>query len=95
MEIKTLKTVWIAEDHDYGEIICVTNKFEDMIDILIDAEYINEKTEIKTADSWKYISEVFGEKWKDIFKKFSSKKIDRIMDWEVSLHQVDLVEVVR
>ena len=96
MKIKVIETIWIVEDHDTGELICATKTFEDAIDYLYRGNWLYEDTKIKTDDfKWKPIKEVFGERWLEIVKRFSSSKIDRLFEWDISIRQLDLVEVIR
>lgn len=94
MKINTLQTIWIAEDLDSGEIVCATPYFRDVIDFLWTVSYLNENTPIITHGNAP-IGEVFGNRWLQAIKSFSAKKINSVLDWNISLRQVDLVELER
>lgn len=94
MKINTLQTIWIAEDLDSGEIVCATPYFRDVIDFLQAASYLDENTPIITHGNAP-IGEVFGDRWLQAIKSFSAKKINTVLDWNISLRQVDLIELER
>lgn len=94
MKINTLQTIWIAEDLDSGEIVCATPYFRDVIDFLWAASYLNENTPIITHGNAP-IGEVFGNRWLQAIKSFNAKKINNVLDWNISLRQVDLIELER
>lgn len=94
MKINTLQTIWLAEDLDSGEIVCATPYFRDVIDFLWTVSYLNENTPIITHGNAP-IGEVFGDRWLQAIKSFSAKKINTVLDWNISLRQVDLIELER
>lgn len=94
MKINTLQTIWIAEDLDSGEIVCATPYFRDVIDFLWAASYLDENTPIITHGNAP-IGKVFGDRWLQAIKSFSAKKINSVLDWNISLRQVDLIELER
>lgn len=94
MKINTLQTIWVAEDLDAGETICATPYFDDIIDFLWITNYLNENTPIITHGNAP-IGEVFGNRWLQAIKSFSAKKINTVLDWNISLRQVDLIELER
>lgn len=94
MKINTLQTIWLAEDLDSGEIVCATPYFRDIIDFLCTVSYLNENTPIITHGNAP-IGEVFGDRWLQAIKSFSAKKINTVLDWNISLRQVDLIELER
>lgn len=94
MKINTLQTIWLAEDLDSGEIVCATPYFRDVIDFLQAASYLDENTPIITHGNAP-IGEVFGNRWLQAIKSFSAKKINTVLDWNISLRQVDLIELER
>lgn len=94
MKINTLQTIWLAKDLDSGEIVCATPYFRDVIDFLQAASYLNENTPIITYGNAP-IGEVFGNRWLQAIKSFSAKKINTVLDWNISLRQVDLIELER
>lgn len=94
MKINTLQIIWLAEDLDSGEIVCATPYFRDVIDFLQAASYLDENTPIITHGNAP-IGEVFGDRWLQAIKSFSAKKINTVLDWNISLRQVDLIELER
>lgn len=94
MKINTLQTIWLAEDLDSGEVVCATPYFRDVIDFLQVASYLDENTPIITHGNAP-IGEVFGDRWLQAIKSFSAKKINTVLDWNISLRQVDLIELER
>lgn len=94
MKINTLQTIWLAEDLDSGEVVCATPYFRDVIDFLQAASYLDENTPIITHGNAP-IGEVFGNRWLQAIKSFSAKKINSVLDWNISLRQVDLIELER
>lgn len=94
MKINTLQTIWLAEDLDSGEIVCATPYFRDVIDFLQAASYLDENTPIITHGNAP-IGEVFGNRWLQAIKSFRAKKINTVLDWNISLRQVDLIELER
>lgn len=94
MKINTLQTIWLAEDLDSGEIVCATPYFRDVIDFLWAASYFDENTPIITHGNAP-IGEVFGNRWLQAIKSFSAKKINTVLNWNISLRQVDLIELER
>lgn len=94
MKINTLQTIWIVEDLDSGEIVCATPYFRDVIDFLWTASYLNENTPIITHGNAP-IGEIFGNRWLQTIKSFNAKKINSVLDWNISLRQVDLIELER
>lgn len=94
MKINTLQTIWLAEDLNSGEIVCATPYFRDVIDFLQAASYLDENTPIITHGNAP-IGEVFGDRWLQAIKSFSAKKINTVLDWNISLRQVDLIELER
>ena len=94
MKINTLQIIWLAEDLNSGEIVCATPYFRDVIDFLQAASYLDENTPTITHGNAP-IGEVFGDRWLQAIKSFSAKKINTVLDWNISLRQVDLIELER
>ena len=94
MKLNIIQTIWIAEDLDSGEIVCATPYFRDVIDFLWATSYLDENTPIITHGNAP-IGEVFGNRWLQAIKSFSAKKINTVLDWNISLRQVDLIELER
>lgn len=92
MRFKLIQTIWTAEDCDIHETICATPYFEDLIDILCDAEYLHES--IYTIEGGT-LKELYGENWIKVIKSFSARKINNLIGWDVELRQIDVVEVER
>lgn len=94
MKLNVIQVIWIAEDLDTGEIVCATPYFRDVIDFLWAASYLDENTPIITHENAP-IGKVFGDRWLQAIKSFSAKKINSVLDWNISLRQVDLIELER
>lgn len=94
MKLNVIQTIWIAEDHDVGEIVCATPYFNDAIDFLWTTNYLNENTPIITHENAP-IGKVFGDRWLQVIKSFSAKKINSVLDWDIDLRQVDLITLER
>ena len=95
--LKPTRYIWIAEDHDTGELIFATPHFDDLIDYLCDNYIITEDLEVNNnllRSQWKPLRETFGENWREVLKKFSSVRINQLFDWEISLRQIELLERV-
>lgn len=98
MEIKTICTIWIAyEDYDGGEIIAVTRTFEDLVDILCEKEYLYDDYRLYSLNmkGGKTLQEIYGNNWREVIKRFSGKKLTRLICDEIIIKQFDLEGVIR
>ena len=88
-----IKIIWIAIDHEIGEVICATKYLDDMFDYLYKNSYFDDL--YVYSKNWFYpVEEVYGKNWFNILKKFSISKLNNELDWKVSLRLIPLIEPV-
>lgn len=92
MKFTLYDTIWVAEDHRVGELIAATRHYDDMIDILCERGFITKDTESLDVIGHS-LEQDFGDKWQEAIKKMSAKKLNSLFDWEITVRQVDLIEV--
>lgn len=87
-------SVWVVTDLHSGELICGFYSFNEMIEYLCFYKYIDEGTAFITKDKEvKSLQEVFGDKWIDDLKSFSSKKINHRIFSGLIITQVTIIDI--
>ena len=95
MNFQTAHTIWVAQDRYLNDIILATHDFDTLIEYLHSYGYLYGGLEFKDKNfDIKTLEEAFGDRWLEVIKSFSAKKINENLYWCYLIKQVDLIEKV-
>lgn len=93
MVFQAAYTIWIVQDRYHHNIILATYDFDTLIEYLHSYGYLHGDLQFKGENfNTRTLEEAFGERWLEVIKSFSAKKINEILYWCYLIKQVNLIE---
>ena len=93
MVFQATHTIWVAQDRYTHDIVLATYDFDTLIEYLHSYGYLHGGLRFEDENfNIRILEEAFGERWLEVIKSFSAKKINEILYWCYSIKQVNLIE---